>query len=260
MRSRPDGGQICSLLHAEQVDALAAGHLHRRDVELVDHVGDGAQFGRRGHAAPHARHDRIGAVLLDVGVDALVDEARAGRRRDIRRARRRADSSSAPGGRWGSRPAFFQPSACAHRRDGLQLLRSTIARRTSSWPRVGAFAHRWRLRRLVTAPPSAMREQRLDLAGALSRRRPTPWCGRAPRRAWSSSLAGDRVDDRALADAVAAADLRVVRHGGDGRLGSQARRLSAKARPKISRSRKRATSSPCRASAAKYQAPSATSP
>ena len=31
---------------------------------------------RGGHAAPHARHDRIGAVLLDVGVHPLVDEAR----------------------------------------------------------------------------------------------------------------------------------------------------------------------------------------
>ncbi len=40
------------------------------------HVGDGAQFIGRGHAAPHARDDREGAVLLDVGVDALVDEAR----------------------------------------------------------------------------------------------------------------------------------------------------------------------------------------
>ena len=31
---------------------------------------------RAGDAAPHARHDREGAVLLDVGVGALVDEAR----------------------------------------------------------------------------------------------------------------------------------------------------------------------------------------
>ena len=46
-----------------------------------------------GDAAPHARHDRIGAVLLDVGVDALVDEARLVVVRDIRPARRRGDSS-----------------------------------------------------------------------------------------------------------------------------------------------------------------------
>ena len=40
--------------------------------------GDGVQLGGRRQAAPHARHTRIGAVLLDVGVHALVDEARVG--------------------------------------------------------------------------------------------------------------------------------------------------------------------------------------
>ena len=39
----PDGRQVL-LLDAQQVDALAAGDLHRRNVELVDHIGDGAQF------------------------------------------------------------------------------------------------------------------------------------------------------------------------------------------------------------------------
>src|SRR6185312_638392 len=39
------------------------------------HVGDGAQFGGGGDPAPHARDDGVGAVLLDVGVDPLVDEA-----------------------------------------------------------------------------------------------------------------------------------------------------------------------------------------
>ena len=43
---------------------------------LVRDVGDAAQLGRRGHAAVDARHDAEGAVLLDVGVDAVVDEAR----------------------------------------------------------------------------------------------------------------------------------------------------------------------------------------
>ena len=88
----PDGGKLL-LAHAEQVDPLPAGDLHRRDGEFVDDVGDGAQFRGAGHAAPHARHHRIGAVLLDVGVDALVDEARLARRPRIRRARRTADSS-----------------------------------------------------------------------------------------------------------------------------------------------------------------------
>ena len=64
------------LLHPKQVDALAAGHLDGRHVVLLGGVGDGAQFGRRRQPAPHARHDRIGAILLDVGVRTLVDEAR----------------------------------------------------------------------------------------------------------------------------------------------------------------------------------------
>ena len=43
---------------------------------LLRRIGDGAQFIRRGQATPHPRHHRVGAVLLDVGVRALVDEAR----------------------------------------------------------------------------------------------------------------------------------------------------------------------------------------
>src|SRR6185312_3990252 len=70
----PHLGQVV-LADAEQVDALAAGDLDGGDVELLHHVGDGAQFGGGGDPAPHARHDGVGAVLLDVGVDPLVDEA-----------------------------------------------------------------------------------------------------------------------------------------------------------------------------------------
>src|SRR5690606_29267933 len=70
----PDGGEVF-LFDAEQVDALAACDLDGGYLELVGHVGDGAQFLRIGHTAPHAGHDGIGAVLLDIGVDALVDEA-----------------------------------------------------------------------------------------------------------------------------------------------------------------------------------------
>ena len=71
----PDRRQIL-FLHTEEVDALAAGDLHRRDVELVGDVGNGAQLARRRDAAPHPRHHRIGAVLLDVGVHPLIDVAR----------------------------------------------------------------------------------------------------------------------------------------------------------------------------------------
>ena len=43
---------------------------------LVGDVGDAAELVRRRHAAADARDDRERAVLLDVGVHAIVDEAR----------------------------------------------------------------------------------------------------------------------------------------------------------------------------------------
>ncbi len=43
---------------------------------LSDDVGDGAQLLGVRHATPHARNYRVGAVLLNVGVHALVDESR----------------------------------------------------------------------------------------------------------------------------------------------------------------------------------------
>src|SRR5882724_8340475 len=58
----PDIDQVF-LLDAQQVDALAAGDLDGGDVVLVDRVGDAAQFVGRGLAAPHARDDRVAAVL-----------------------------------------------------------------------------------------------------------------------------------------------------------------------------------------------------
>ena len=63
------------LLDAEQVDALAAGELDHRHVVLHRHLGDAHQLVGRRHAAVDARDDRERAVLLDVGVDAIVDEA-----------------------------------------------------------------------------------------------------------------------------------------------------------------------------------------
>src|SRR3990167_77533 len=70
----PDADQVF-FLHAQQVDALAAGDLDGGDLVLVGGVGDAAQLVGRGFATPHARDDGIGAVLLDVGVAAFVDEA-----------------------------------------------------------------------------------------------------------------------------------------------------------------------------------------
>jgi hypothetical protein len=72
----PDADQVF-LADAEQVDALAAGHLDRRHLVLLGDVGDAPQLGRGGQPTPHPRHDRVGSVLLDVGVRTFVDQARA---------------------------------------------------------------------------------------------------------------------------------------------------------------------------------------
>ena len=72
----PDGGQVF-FPDAEDIQALAAGHLDHRGVIFFDHVGDRAQFLGVGEPAPHARHDRVGAILLDVGVHPFVDETAA---------------------------------------------------------------------------------------------------------------------------------------------------------------------------------------
>ena len=90
---------------------------------LSTDVGDARAARRRGLAAPHARHDRVGAVLLDVGVRALVDEARsAGRPRprfgpggDQVVVERRAGS-------WRSRSACASPMNLHDVGDGQQLL------------------------------------------------------------------------------------------------------------------------------------------
>ena len=71
----PDSGQIF-FDDAKHVDALAAGDFDSGNVELVNDVSDSAQFLGTSHATPHARHNRVGAILLNVGMHALVDEAR----------------------------------------------------------------------------------------------------------------------------------------------------------------------------------------
>ena len=145
---------------AQQVDALAAGHLDGRDLEVVGDVGDGAQFVRRGQAAPHARHHRIGAVLLDVGVHALVDEARLvvvavfarpGAEQVVvqRRAAGRAAVRRLPVQRPASPPA--STSARCRR-----------SARTSSCVMVGAAAHRLCVRRGRVVRAQRRREQLLD--------------------------------------------------------------------------------------------------
>ncbi len=88
----PDGGQVF-LPDAEDVEPLAAGHLDHRRIVFLHHIGNRAQFLGVGEAAPHARHHRIGAVLLDIGVQPLVDEAALLVSPHIRLARRTAGNS-----------------------------------------------------------------------------------------------------------------------------------------------------------------------
>src|SRR6185436_12046168 len=59
-------------LDAQQVDSLAAGDLHHRHLVLVGNVGDAAKFVRARDAAANARNHRERAVLLNVGVHAIV--------------------------------------------------------------------------------------------------------------------------------------------------------------------------------------------
>lgn len=66
----PDGRQV-GLLRAEHVDALPAGDLGVQPVLGRDLADDDEALGRH-LAAGHARHDREGAVALDVGEEAVV--------------------------------------------------------------------------------------------------------------------------------------------------------------------------------------------
>ena len=60
----------------KQIDTLAAGDLYSGNLVFVDCVRDAAQFVSSCLRRPHARNHAEGAILLDVGVRSLVDEAR----------------------------------------------------------------------------------------------------------------------------------------------------------------------------------------
>ena len=97
----PDPRQVL-LPDAEQVDPLAAGQLDHRHVVLLGHVGDPAQLLGGGDPAAHLRHDREGAVLLDVGVHPVVDEPGV-LLVDVR-PRPTSSSAARPGPSWTWRP------------------------------------------------------------------------------------------------------------------------------------------------------------
>src|SRR5690606_20034246 len=69
----PDGGQVF-FFYAQQIYALAAGDFDHGDLVLVGYISNAAQLRGVGDAAPHARNDGIGAILLNVGMHALVHQ------------------------------------------------------------------------------------------------------------------------------------------------------------------------------------------
>src|SRR3546814_191943 len=83
---------------------VCSSDLHRR-VIFFDDIGDRAQLFGVGEAAPHARDDGVSTVLLDIGVEAFVDEAAllvvgvvAGQRAEQIVIERRAARRAAVGG------------------------------------------------------------------------------------------------------------------------------------------------------------------
>ena len=174
-----------------------------------------------GHAAPHARHDRIGAVLLDVGVDALVDEARlvvvgifVRPVADEIVVERRPALGAAAGG---------LPLQLLHDGgNGLQALGLDQAAHIVM-AEIGAGAHRLHGGRVVGVA-ERQRQQLLDQAGAGAAGGGGLGVGAhvVERR---QALGRDRAGDLALADAVAAADFRIIRQGCNGRHRVQRGRL-----------------------------------
>ena len=207
----PDRGEVF-FFYPQHVDALTAGDFHRRNVEFLHHIGDGAQFLGAGHAAPHARHDGIGAVLLDVGVHAFVDEARLAVVHIL----------TGPGGQQiivQGRPALgaagggFPFQRLHQQRDGFQFLgyhqpAHVVVAQT------GAAAHGLHGGGIISVA-QGQRQELLNEAGAAAaaRRRLGVGADIVQRR----QAAFDGRGDLAFAHAVAAADLRLRRQCCNGR-------------------------------------------
>ena len=181
---------------------------------LLGHVGDGAQLPWIGQPAPHARHDRIGAVLLDVGVDTLVDEARAAIVHVFLRPI--AEKVVVQG-----RPAL----GAAARRSSIQLLHDR-RNRLELLPPGSDGAHRHGRDRCsrtsARSPTCANLSPSVSVITCSTRPVQVPQeaeafvCARTSVER-AQALVGDSLDDLTLADAVAAADFRIIRQGCNGR-------------------------------------------
>src|SRR5262249_8119137 len=71
----PDLRQVF-FFDSQQIDALASGDFHHRDLVFFGDIGDLAQLRRRSDASAHARHHAERAIVLNIGVHAVVDEPR----------------------------------------------------------------------------------------------------------------------------------------------------------------------------------------
>ena len=186
---------------------------------LVGDVGDAAQLRRRRHAAVDARDDAERAVLLDVGVDAVVDEPRvalvvvlaAPERLQQRREAGLALRVLVAAGQRGE-----------HRRDAAQAALADRARRAPAC----AAARPARSSAPPGRPPrvaGARLEHLLHLR--LARAAAGAGARRVAERLQAAAPACDRRRQRALGHAVAVADLRVV--GQRRRRDRRARRASS---------------------------------
>ena len=206
----PHGLQVF-LLHAQQVDALAARDLDGGNFVFVHHIGDAAQLIGRGLAAPHAGHHGIGAVLLDVGVAALVDGAAL--RVVLRLLGPGADAvvvdgRAAAGAAVGGLPVH----ETEYRARGQQLVRADgVAHGLVAV--VGAAAQGLGFGRGRVVAPGGEHQNLFDQAGA----RAAAGAGLgvlAHLVQREQALVLDGLADGALGDAIAAAHLVAVQHGG----------------------------------------------
>ena len=144
---------------------------------LLGDVGDPAQLLGSGDAAPHLRDDRERAVLLDVGVHAVVDEPRPSR----------SSGASAPHIIFSSeaRPILDFASSAPSGRERREDLRhrAKIARRGSR-PSARACPSGCRARSSGrTGPPRRRRRRRTPRSA-----RPVPCTSRSPCRPGSGSM------------------------------------------------------------------------
>ena len=167
---------------------------------------------RGGHTAPHPRHDRIGAILLDIAVIAFVDKARLAVVAVVKRpvgeqvvVQRRATRGATARG--------FPAQFLHHGGDGFQPARLDQAAHILMGM-IAAFADR-RVGIGFEAIAKGQRHHLFDKpgTGATGRR----GLGLGAHEVEGRGPALNRVDDLAFAHAVTATDFRIKRQGCNGR-------------------------------------------